>query len=805
VSGGTSIKSRPNVLLITVCLVLMSLCLQLKTWASDTRPGNGLTILHRKQLAPVASIVTDAIRQGEIPGAVVTVGTGQKVVYRRAFGSRSLVPRKLPMKESTIFDIASLTKVVATTTAVMQLMEKGKLRLEDPVARYWPEFGANGKSEITVRELLTHYSGLRPDLDPGSANPGYAGTIKMIAEETPIAPPGTRFIYSDINFEALGELVRKISGEPLDTYCRDHIFGPLGMRDTTFRPPRSWRSRIAPTEWRQGTMLRGEVQDPTARRMGGVSGHAGLFSSAGDLALFARMLLNNGTLRGKHILSALSVEKMTSPQSPSGKTVLRGFGWDIDSPFSSTRGELYPVGSYGHTGFTGTSLWIDPVSGTFIVILTNRLHPNGRGDAVALRSRIATAVAAALSPAAQDRILTSRAPLTGRSELLKSYRVRGLRNGRVQTGIDVLEAEDFTPMKGLRIGLITNHTGIDSEGRRTVDLLSRAPGVKLEAIFSPEHGLSGTENEVSSTEVTREQATGLPVYSLYGKNLRPTEEMLDGLDALVFDIQDAGVRFYTYITTMGYAMEEAARKGIAFYVLDRPDPISGALVQGPVMDDDLKSFTGYFPMPLRHGMTVGELAAMFDRENGMGLQLHVIKMRGYRRPDWYDETGLRWVDPSPNLRTLDEAILYPAVAMAEGANVSVGRGTGTPFELLGAPWIDATALADYLNARRIQGVRFIPTDFTPFENKFKNELCRGVQIILIDRDALDAGEMGVEIVAALYGLFPKEFMIDKTLDLLGSRAILNEIKAGRDPMLIALQWQARLDKFRQLRSRYLLY
>jgi uncharacterized protein YbbC (DUF1343 family)/CubicO group peptidase (beta-lactamase class C family) len=798
-------NSRSPVVLIMLCLLLLSLCLQLDSEAAEKRFGNSQAPLDKERLAPVEGIVRDAMRRGKIPGAVVIVGTREKVVYRRAFGYRSLIPHRLPMTENTIFDIASLTKVVATTTAVMQLMEKGKFRLEDPVARYWPEFGANGKSDITVRELLTHYSGLRPDLDPGPGNLGYAGTIKMISAETPVAPPGTRFIYSDINFEALGELVRRVSGEPLDSYCREHIFGPLGMRDTTFRPPRSLRSRIAPTEWRQGTMLRGVVQDPTAQRMGGVAGHAGLFSTAHDLALFARMLLNNGTLNGKRILSELSVVKMTSPQSPPGKAVLRGLGWDIDSPFSSSRGQLYPVGSYGHTGFTGTSLWIDPVSGTFVVILTNSVHPNGRGDAGPLRSRIATAVAAALGTEAQDRILTSGAPLTGMSELLKSYGMRGLRNGRVRTGIDILEKEDFTSLKGLRIGLITNSTGIDSGGRRTVDLLFRATGVKLRAIFSPEHGLCGTEDKFSATEVATDQTTGLPVYSLYGKHLRPTAEMLDGLDALVFDIQDVGVRFYTYITTMGYAMEAAAEKGMAFYVLDRPDPISGALVQGPVMDDDLKSFTGYFPLPLRHGMTAGELAAMFKTENRMRLRLHVIKMRGYKRPDWYDETGLRWVNPSPNIRTLDEAILYPAVAMSEGANVSVGRGTGTPFELLGAPWIDAQALADYLNARGIQGVRFMPTDFTPSENKFRNELCHGVQIILVDRNALDAGETGVEIVSALYHLFPKEFLIDETLGLLGSKGVLNEIKAGRDPIAIALQWQAALNRFLCLRSKYLLY
>jgi uncharacterized protein YbbC (DUF1343 family)/CubicO group peptidase (beta-lactamase class C family) len=785
-------------------MALFGVCFHMEVLAADPHPASGQEILQTDQLAPIADIVKEAIRRGEIPGAVVVVGTRRKVVYRKAFGNRSLVPRRLPMKEDTIFDIASLTKVVATTTAVMQLVEKGKLRLEDPVARYWPEFGANGKGDITIRELLTHYSGLRPDLDPGTGS-GYARTIHMIPREKTVAPPGTRFIYSDINFETLGVLVERISGEPLDVYCRRHIFNPLGMKSTAFRPPKSWLGRIAPTERRRGVMLRGQVQDPTAYSMGGVAGHAGLFSSGEDLARFARMLLNDGTLEDRYILSSLMVRKMTSPQSPPDETVLRGLGWDIDSPFSSCRGELYPVGSYGHTGFTGASLWIDPVSGTFIVILTNRVHPNGGGNVVPLRSKIATVVAAALGPVARNRILASGAPITGRSELLNSYRTRCLVSGKVETGIDVLGSEDFAPLKGLRIGLITNRTGIDSGGRRTIDLLFMAPGVKLKAIFSPEHGLSGMEDGRSGTEVARDQVTGLPVYSLYGKTVRPTREMLEGIDALVFDIQCAGVRFYTYITTMGYAMEAAARKDISFYVLDRPNPISAAIVQGPVMDDKLKSFTGYFPLPLRHGMTIGELARMFNSENRMGLSLHVVRMRGYKRTDWYDETGLRWVDPSPNLRTLGEATLYPAVAMTEGANVSVGRGTGTPFELLGAPWIDAKELADYLNARKIQGVRFMPVSFTPAKDSFKNNVCQGVQIVLIDRRAISAGEMGVEIISALYRLFPKAFLIDKTLDLVGSEKVLDEIKKGLDPKAIALTWQASLDKFFIVRSKYLLY
>jgi uncharacterized protein YbbC (DUF1343 family) len=281
--------------------------------------------------------------------------------------------------------------------------------------------------------------------------------------------------------------------------------------------------------------------------------------------------------------------------------------------------------------------------------------------------------------------------------------------------------------------------------------------------------------------------------------------MLNGLDAFVFDIQDAGVRFYTYVTTMAYAMEASAKKGIAFYVLDRPNPLTGSVVQGPVMDRDLRSFVGYFPMPIRHGMTVAELASMFNAENQIGVKLEVIKMRGYQRSDWYDETGLLWVNPSPNLRTLTEAILYPGVAMVEGANVSVGRGTETPFELLGAPWMKAKELAEYLNRRKIQGVRFIPLNFIPKSSRFENQLCHGIQIVLTDRQALDSPALGVEIASALYRLYPNDFQIDKTLPLIGSYEVLQAIKEGQDPNAIVLNWQASLEQFCKLRSKYLLY
>jgi uncharacterized protein YbbC (DUF1343 family) len=608
----------------------------------------------------------------------------------------------------------------------------------------------------------------------------------MIEEEKTVLPLETNFIYSDINFIILGELVSRISGKPLDIYCTEHIFKPLGMKDTGFKPSPKLRPRIAPTQYQHGTrgkMLWGEVHDPIAYSMDGIAGHAGLFSTADDLAIFAQMLLDGGSGKNLRILSPLMVEKMIVPQSPPDKIPLRGLGWNIDSPLASER-------SFGHTGYTGTGIWIDPTSNTYLIILTNRVHPNGKGNAEPLRTKVLSFVNETIAMIHQP--LRSSSDEAGKS---KSEKVR--------TGIDVLVDEKFSPLVGLRVGLITNHSGIDSMGRRTVDLLHQAPGVKLVSIFSPEHGFFG--NAEGKVSPTKEPFTGLPIYSLYGDVSRPTQKMLIGLDALVFDIQDAGARFYTYITTMGYAMEGCAKRGIPFYVLDRPNPINASLVQGPILDGNLKSFTGYFPLPVRHGMTVGELAKMFNGEKKIGATLHVIKMRDYERTHWYDETGLLWVSPSPNLRTLIEAILYPGVAMVEGSNVSVGRGTTTPFELLGAPWMNGEELAAYLNQRNIQGLRFMPAEFTPNGSRFENQLCQGVQMVLLDRQALDSPALGIEIASALYRLYPQSFQLDKTLGLIGSREVLQAIKDGQDPTSIRQKWQEPLDQFCKLRSKYLLY
>jgi len=760
------------------------------------------------RFAAIDSIMQRAVDAGQIPGGVVLVGHDGGVVYRKAFGSRSLEPVREPMTVDTIFDLASLTKCIATTTAVMQLMQNGRVRLNDSVAAYLPEFAQNGKADITVRELLTHYSGLAPDLDLTQPWTGSTAAHEMVMQQKPQFPPGTRFVYSDINFETLGFLVEKVSGKTLQEYARTEIFAPLGMKDTEFLPSTAMNARIAPTQFDEsGAMLRGIVHDPTARRMGGVAGHAGLFSTADDLAKFAEALL-----RGQRILSRSTIQKMTTPQQPANASSLRGLGWDIDSPFSSNRGELLPVGSYGHTGFTGTSLWIDPITNTYIILLTNAVHPRGGHSVVSLRSRIATAVVQALDLKVGEKQKLLEARITGYNESIMAARRITVRNGDVKTGIDVLEERGFSdlhpdPSRPVRIGLVTNQTGVDAHGRRTADVLAGVPGLRVAAIFSPEHGISGKADTAEIGDST-DAATGAPIFSVYGSSdakRRPTAAQLAGMDAIVYDIQDAGVRFYTYESTLGYFLEAAAKAGITMFVLDRPNPLGGAYVQGPIADAGSESFVSYWRTPVRHGMTVGELARMFNAERKIGAKLTVIPMEGWMRGDWFDSTGRVWMDPSPNLRSLTEAVLYPGIGLIEGSNISVGRGTDTPFELVGAPWIEPAALASYLNERQISGVRFVPVRFTPNGSVYAGQECGGVNIVMTDRESLDAPEMGLEIAAALHHLYPAQFRVSEIDGLLRNRATLDALTKGEDPQRIAEDWQDAIASFDVLRAKYLLY
>jgi uncharacterized protein YbbC (DUF1343 family) len=500
------------------------------------------------------------------------------------------------------------------------------------------------------------------------------------------------------------------------------------------------------------------------------------------------------------VLSELTVRKMTSPATPPGEKNVRGLGWDLDSVYSSNRGELFPLGSFGHTGFTGTSIWIDPATDTFVVFLSNRVHPDGKGDVVPLRARVATVVASALTdvPASVRRMR-----LTG-SAFGPAGPAPAPPAADVLAGIDVLRAEGFAPLRGHRVGLLTNHAGLARDGRSTIDLINAAKDVTLVALFSPEHGI---RDQVDEPVVSgRDEKTGLPVYSLYGRTERPTPEMLKGIDTLVVDLPDAGVRFYTYKTTLAYAMEAAAKQGVKVMVLDRPNPLGGFRIEGPLLDEDqAAAFVNYFPMPIRHGLTMGEMARLFNAENEIGADLTVVPMRGWRRDLWYDQTGLVWENPSPNIRTMNEAVLYPGLGAIEWTDLSVGRGTGTPFEQVGAPWIDGAALAGALNARHLAGVRFYPVAFTPASSTYTGERCHGVFVLVTDRDALRPVRVGLEIASALERLYPSRYQLDKALPQLGSRATIARIRAGDDPASIAAGWAADEARWRSRVAKYLLY
>jgi len=766
------------------------------------------------RLATVDAHVARAIAERQIPGAVLLVGHGSEIVYQKAYGNRALVPAVEPMTVDTIFDMASMTKVVATATSVMILVEEGKIRMTDRVATFIPDFGRHGKEPITVRHLLTHYSGLRPDLDLSDDTwTTYDAAIARACDEVPTSAPGERFVYSDINFFLLAEIVARVSGQRIDVFARERVFKPLGMVDSMFNPPEALRPRIAPTEncapysWPcTGTsqvMMRGVVHDPTARRMGGVAGHAGLFSTAADIARYCRMILDGGSLAGTRILSPLSVVKMTSPASPASSASVRGLGWDIDTSYSSNRGELLPVGSFGHTGFTGTSFWIDPITRTYVVLLTNRVHPNGKGDAVPLRARVATVVAAALRQVPES-ISNREVRLTGTDFGAASTipHRSDETGGRTRFGIDVLRADGFKLLQGRKVGLVTNHTGRARTGEATIDLIAGAKGVQLVALFSPEHGIRGILDEKvpSSTD----EKTGLPIYSLYGATQRPTDEMLKGIDTMVVDLQDIGARFYTYTTTLAYVMEEAAKRKIAVVVLDRPNPVTGTAIEGPTLEKTELGFTAYFPMPIRHGMTLGELATLFNAENKIGANLTVVKMTNWNRDDWFDDTGVMWINPSPNMRNLVAASLYPGIGGIEASNLSVGRGTDTPFEQLGAPWIDGVTLAAELNTRGLPGVRFYPVSFTPTGSKYANELCQGVFIVVTDRSKLKPVRVGIEVASLLYTRYPKQYTVDGVGRLFGADAV-KRIRSGDDPEVIANSWARAEGPWRALRAKYLLY
>ena len=739
-----------------------------------------------EQLTP---LVEDAIATGEMPGCVICVGDRLGQHYLFAFGQRQVEPSAEAMTVDTIFDLASLTKPVATATAVVKLLDDKQIRLTDPVSKYLPEFGTRGKEAITIEQLLIHQSGLIPDNAIRDYEDGPEEAWQRICELEPRYSIGDLFKYSDVNFIVLGKLVERLTGAPLDRYTADKFYAPLEMHDTGFNPPVLKHGRCAPTEKRDGNWIRGQVHDPRSYLLGGVAGHAGLFSTADDLTRYAQWMLREGVLYDSaggefRLLKPNTIAEMTKPRKVSSG--FRGLGWDKQTGYSSNKGSKLSDAAFGHGGFTGTAMWIDPDQNLFVIFLSTRLHPDGKGSVNRLAGKVADL---ASEHFAQRREIEP---------------VRDNSGQQVKLGVDVLEADQFAQLQGQRVGLITNQTGRTSDGRLTFKVLHAAPNVELVSLFSPEHGFTGSL-DVSEISDQVDAETGLKIWSLYGKTRKPTPEMLESVDTVVFDIQDIGCRFYTYISTMGEAMQAAAEQGKRFVVLDRPNPIGGSVVSGPILDVGTESFVGFHPISVRHGMTVGELARMFAEELELEIDLQVIKCQGWQRTQLWMDTGLTWVNPSPNMRNVTQSMLYPGIGLLEMTNISVGRGTNTPFEVIGAPWMRGRDLAAALNAHELSGVRFVPIEFTPESSKFQNEVCSGVNVVITNWESFRPVRTGLAIARELRELHPNAWNTKYLNRLLCDEAVADKIIHGESVDAIETTYQAELHEFQQRRQAFLCY
>jgi SSS family transporter len=924
--------------------------------------------------SPISTLLNDAIAAHKLPGAVVLIGHNNHIVFEQAYGNRKLAnepgldgkpsPAE-PMTEDTIFDMASLTKCLATATAVMQLYEAGKIHsFDDPVETYLPAFNETHdptRAKVTLRMLLTHTSGEAPDVDLrdpwGLAAPDRTEGLHR-ALTTPLkAAPGSIFTYSDINFILLGDLVETLSGQREDDYVREHIFEPLGMMQTKYHAfdhacPKygdeklganiiphvhpitqihdgirgtpmlqcnglGWNSAselIAPTAHdNEGTaatnpdfdhLLRGTVHDPTTRRMGGVAGHAGVFSTAHDISLYASALLEKLLHNtGPFPLKQSTLQLMTQPEQPStnGSTAfnsdlftasqlraanqaqayaiaagdkpsapglaphypamkgvnLRGFGWDIDTAFSKPRGAIFSIGSFGHTGFTGTSLWMDPASNTYVILLANAIHPRGNPPISNLRGQVATAAAKALGlmeGSVKGTALAPEEPTITGIDVLESTNfaaVQSLCTKNWQLANSQLAAGKQTPSSTChkKLALFTNQSGLDFQGKRTADILhSLLPTpYSLSLLFSPEHGLT-TNLDTTHIANSTDPSTGLPVISLYGahdSDRRPTHTQLANLDAVVIDLQDVGVRYWTYEAAVGYFLEAAATEQTQYHhdlqiiLLDRPNPIGGVAIEGPISETGpaplaQASYVNYMPLPVRHGLTLGELAKYIVGTKHLATNLTVVPMQHWRRTELYADTGLPWINPSPNLRSPEAALLYPALGLIETTNLSVGRGTAHPFSFFGAgipptkpsnstatggltdgtssastPWFHATEVASYLTARNIPGVIFTPTTEAIAEDAnhypYHGQTIEAVSLTLTDPTLADTPELGIEILAALHHLYPTQFNLARAKTLLCNQSTLDALTRGDDPRSIAAAWQPSLTAFRDATKPYLLY
>ena len=676
----------------------------------------------REGLAVVDEVVEEFLAQGAFPGGVLAVGRQGKLVHLKPFGHLTFDEGSPSVTADTLYDLASLTKVVATTIAAMILVDEGALDLDKPVRDFLPGFGGEGKDAVTVYHLLTHSPGLPAGGPLYRELRGKRAYLKHIQALPLDYEPGSRSVYSDFGMILLGEIIERVAGRPLDEYVRQRVYEPLAMADTLFNPPAELRERIAPTEtdaWR-GYTVHGEVHDENTFAMGGVAGHAGLFSTAGDLARFAQMILNGGVFEHRRIVSRATVERFVRRAGILDSD--RAIGWDTKSAVGSSAGRFFSPDSFGHLGFTGTSIWIDPQRELFVILLTNRVHPSRENKLIRK-----------VRPAVADAV------------------VRALAEPLVRVGLERLAAERGRPLRGQRVGLIAHAASVTANGEHAIDVL-RKGGVELVRVFAPEHGLRGRAAAGERVSGGVDPVSGLPEVSLYGEKRKPAPEDLDGLDAVVFDLQGAGVRFYTYVSTLILTLEAAAEAGVEFVVLDRPNPLGGERVEGPVSAPRERvpaSFVNRAPGPLVHGLTLGEMARYVNARLEKPARLTVVPMRGWQRWMTWADTGRPWISPSPNLRSADAALAYPGTALLEATNVSEGRGTETPFLLLGAPWLPDAAPSISAPGFALRPVRFTPRGSNAAPHpKYRDEECSGVQVEVTDSAAVEPYRLGLELVTA---------------------------------------------------------
>lgn len=736
----------------------------------------------------VAEMVQAAIDAGDLPGAVVGMWHDGQWVLRETYGHRALDPDKEPMTFDTVFDMASITKPVATATSAMMLVQDGKLDLNARVVDYLPDFTGDGRDELRVWHLMTHSGGLIPDNAIGDYKSGTEEAWRRLMKMKINSTPGEKFVYSDVSFQLLGKVVEIISGQSLKDFSHARVFAPLGMKDSGYVPAKELVPRIAPTEIVDGVMLRGRVHDPRAALLDGIAGHAGLFSTLDDISIYAQVMLRGGKLADGSVFMRPDIfHHMTRPYTIETKAdfgpVTRTRGWDHHSGYSYNGGKELSKAAFGHGGFTGTVLWIDPDQNLFFVFLSNRLHPDGKGNVNQLAGKIA-------SLAVQEIKAKQPAPAAKAS-------------AKVLNGIDVLAARNFRDLSGKRVGLVTNQTGIDSRGQTTLSLLASSPNVKLAALFSPEHGIEG-KLDVNKIGDSRDDKLNVPIFSLYGETRKPKAEHMAEIDVLVYDLQDIGCRFYTYIATMKNCLEACAEHKKEFMILDRANPIGGR-VAGPMRDPGRSTFVACHHLPVQHGMTVGELAMLFARDGKLNITPSVIPVRGWKHSDLYTSTGQWWLNPSPNMRTLEAAMLYPGVGLLEMTNISVGRGTDRPFQWIGAPWMDGQALSAWLNGQQLPGLVTLPRKITPDASKHSSVECSGVQFVITDTTEFDALKLGLAIARGLHTLHKDAWDSSKLDVLVVNKAVADKIANGAGYDEVMATTAKEYEEFLQRRAAVLLY